>query len=97
MSNLQRQPYYGEGRQPLDDIIELGWGPAFCAGNVLKYLRRNKHTDQMKDIDKARWYASLMLEKARSDEWDGDWAEAWQVLLSCLDYHESKRLNVLAE
>lgn len=35
-----RQDHYGAGRQPWDDIVDAGWGPAFAAGNVLKYLRR---------------------------------------------------------
>lgn len=40
-----RKAHYGESRQPIDDIFAAGWGPAFCAGNVLKYLRRTKEPE----------------------------------------------------
>lgn len=49
-----RKPWYGEGRQPIDDIMEAGWGPEFCAGNVLKYLRRTKSPEH--SLESARVY-----------------------------------------
>jgi hypothetical protein len=49
-----RKEHYGSGRQPLDDIIEAGWGPQFCASNILKYMRRLKQIEDSKI--KARWY-----------------------------------------
>lgn len=49
-----RKSHYGKERQPWDDIKEQGWGPAFCASNVLKYLRRDK--DQKHSVESARVY-----------------------------------------
>ena len=51
----ERQSYYGEGRQPWDDIVEAGFGLQFAAGSILKYLRRAKG-EREKDVEKARWY-----------------------------------------
>lgn len=49
-----RKLHYGEGKQPIDHIIAAGWGPEFCAGNVLKYLRRTKEPEH--SLESARWY-----------------------------------------
>jgi hypothetical protein len=49
-----RQAHYGSGRQPWDDIVVAGWGPAFAASSILKYLRRTK--DPEHSITSARWY-----------------------------------------
>jgi hypothetical protein len=57
-----RKSHYGTGRQPWDDIVDLGWGPAFAAGNVLKYLRRTKDPDA--DLKKARWYFEWLWKRA---------------------------------
>ncbi len=35
-----RQQHYGVGEQPWDVALREGWGPAFAAANVLKYLRQ---------------------------------------------------------
>lgn len=51
-----RKAHYGEGKQPWDTIKELGWGPGFAAGNVLKYVRRHAAKNGEDDLDKARWY-----------------------------------------
>jgi len=52
----QRAAHYGSGRQPIDDIKDAGWGPAFAASNVLKYIRRYMNKNGDDDIAKARWY-----------------------------------------
>lgn len=62
-----RKAHYGAGRQPLDDILSMGWAPAFCAGNVLKYLRRAK--DMRHSHESARFYWKL-LEKLDQDSHD---------------------------
>jgi hypothetical protein len=54
-----RKAHYGAGRQPLDDIVEQGWGPAFCAGNIVKYLRRDKQVEDSRA--KAKWYWDFMV------------------------------------
>lgn len=50
----QRKAHYGSGRQPWDDIKDLGWAPEFAAASILKYLRRTK--DKEHSIESARWY-----------------------------------------
>lgn len=57
-----RRAHYGSGKQPWDIIVELGWGPEFAAGNVLKYLRRMK--DEGHSLDSARWYWARLHEMA---------------------------------
>ncbi len=61
-----RKVHYGSGRQPLDDIIDAGWGAAFCAGNVLKYLRRDKQIEDSRT--KAIWYWNKLKELDRQGE-----------------------------
>lgn len=37
----ERKPYYGEGRQPWDVMLQdTPWAPYFAAGCILRYLRR---------------------------------------------------------
>lgn len=50
----------GAGRQPIDDIVEAGWGPEFCAGNIVKYLRRDKEVED--SLKKAKWYYAKLIE-----------------------------------
>lgn len=54
-----RQDHYGSGRQPWDDILDSGWAPEFAAGNVLKYLRRDKAREH--SLESARWYYRELL------------------------------------
>ena len=63
---IARKVHYGEGRQPWDDIMEAGWGPAFAAANVLKYLRRNKSVEDSRK--KAMWYWHRLTELAQSEK-----------------------------
>src|SRR4051812_22769312 len=51
-----RKQHYGPDRQPIDDIEDAGWGPAFCAGNALKYVRRAANKNGADDLKKGRWY-----------------------------------------
>ena len=51
-----RKDHYGMGRQPWDDIVDVGWGPAFAAGNALKYVRRHAAKNGADDLTKGRWY-----------------------------------------
>jgi hypothetical protein len=53
-----RKVHYGDGRQPWDDIVELGWAPEFAAANILKYLRRTK--DPEHSLASARWYLAAL-------------------------------------
>lgn len=55
-----RKAHYGAGRQPIDDIVDQGWGPEFCAGNIVKYLRRDKEVED--SLKKAKWYYAKLIE-----------------------------------
>lgn len=59
-----RKAHYGTGRQPWDDIVDLGWGAQFAAGNVLKYVRRATMKNGDDDIVKAKWYFTRLQEMA---------------------------------
>lgn len=59
---IARKAHYGNGRQPWDDIVDMGWGQQFAAGNVLKYIRRAAKKNGPDDISKARWYYARLLE-----------------------------------
>lgn len=61
-----RQDHYGSGRQPWDDIVDNGWGVAFAAGNVLKYLRRTKHPEH--SLESAKWYWTRLHEFAHEGD-----------------------------
>jgi hypothetical protein len=51
-----RKLHYGTGRQPWDDIKEVGWAAEFAAGNALKYVRRYQAKNGGDDLAKGRWY-----------------------------------------
>ena len=61
-----RKEHYGRGRQPWDDIVEQGWGPAFAAGNALKYVRRHGAKNGADDLEKGRWYWRRLVELTHS-------------------------------
>lgn len=61
-----RKAHYGTGKQPWDIIVEQGWGAAFAAGNVLKYVRRAALKHGEDDIAKARWYWARIWELAEA-------------------------------
>jgi hypothetical protein len=75
-----RKAHYGSGRQPLDDIVEAGWGPAFCAGNVLKYLRRDKDVEDSRK--KAKWYFDFLIMRGNdtTDPYSPEWMLAGRQL-----------------
>lgn len=62
-----RKSHYGAGRQPWDDIKDLGWAPHFAAGNVLKYVRRAAAKNGEDDLKKARWYWAELRKIAIAD------------------------------
>lgn len=66
MTDEPRKSWYGGGRQPWDDILDAGWGPAFAAGNVLKYLRRTKEPEH--SLQSARWYWQRLIDLAADGE-----------------------------
>lgn len=56
----KRKAHYGDGEQPWDIIVRMGWGAPFAAGNVIKYLRRTK--DPEHSLESARWYYDRVIE-----------------------------------
>lgn len=62
-----RKLHYGTDRQPWDDIRDLGWGPEFCAGNVLKYIRRAQAKNGTDDIAKAHVYYRWLVDLVNAD------------------------------
>jgi len=65
-----RKTYYGaDGRQPWDYIKAEGWGAAFAAGNVLKYMKRAPNKgDRADDTKKAQWYWAELNKLAEMPE-----------------------------
>lgn len=87
-----RQPHYGDGRQPWDDVVEAGWGPAFAAANVLKYLRRDKVPEY--SLESARWYWRQVVDRSNAEpSWVAPWTEAKAQLLHLLTADERARLS----
>lgn len=65
-----RKAHYGPKEQPWDVIVASGWGPAFAASCVLRYLRRDKAREH--SVESARWYYARLIEGVaeRDDHWD---------------------------
>lgn len=78
VDDAPRETYYGDGRQPWDDIVAGGFGAEFAAGSILKYLRRTKG-ERAKDLEKARWYWARILEmqKLKSGYVRAEHAHLW--------------------
>ncbi len=87
-----RQPHYGPTRQPWDDIVDMGWGPGFAAGNVLKYLRRDKAADH--SLESARWYWGQIVRRSNAElSLEGLWTVAGDALNALLTAEEQARLR----
>lgn len=84
-----RKAHYGDGEQPWDTIVRLGWGPAFAAANVLKYLRRTK--DPEHSLESARWYYRQLVD--RTDWNHADWSPVLRTLMLQLTGDEAARLR----
>lgn len=71
-----RKVHYGEGKQPLDTMLEMGWAPHFAAGSIIKYLRRTKSPEH--SLESARFYYKLLVDKAVDARKPGNpmWATA---------------------
>lgn len=94
--NTIRKAHYGDGEQPWDVIVRLGWGPAFAAGNVLKYLRRSKHPEH--SLESAAWYYARLVEGCSNEAGPkgpspAPWSNALHVLESELTQEERSRVR----
>ncbi len=87
-----RQQHYGVGEQPWDVILREGWGPAFAAGNVLKYLRRDKAPEH--SLSSARWYWRQIVERSGSEKlMDEPWSAVLERLLDLMTSDEYGQLS----
>lgn len=89
-----RKAHYGDGKQPWDTIKEIGWGPAFAASNVIKYLRRSK--DPEHSLESARVYYGWLLDGAGEEKLlsaDAGWSTTAIKLASILTDDELKLLR----
>lgn len=77
-----RKAYYEAGEQPWDVIVASGWGPAFAAGCVLRYLRREKAREH--SLESARWYYARLVEGVATRPGEATSAE-WQSALDRLE------------
>jgi hypothetical protein len=52
---------------PPIDFIEAN-GIGFIEGNIIKYVCRYKRKDGLKDLEKARHYLDMLIEKERAKQ-----------------------------
>lgn len=57
-----RAEHYGEGLQAWDLIKAQGDGPAFCRGNIIKYVTRYQRKGGLESLRKARTYLDWLIE-----------------------------------
>lgn len=55
----QRKSHYGEGEQPIDRWLKVGWGPISFAIHVDKYLHRPGKSPEHSRESARRYYAML--------------------------------------
>lgn len=83
-----RKAHYGDGEQPWETIVRLGWGAQFAAANVLKYLRRTKEPEH--SLESARWYFRQL--SAYADRAEVGFHEALMLLVDELTPDSVARL-----
>lgn len=59
--------YHLSKRQPIETIVDEGWGKDFCKGNIIKYVSRYEYKGGIDDLKKAGYYLEL-LTKLESGE-----------------------------
>lgn len=96
LPNTDRKAHYGTGRQPWDDILDLGWAPEFAASNVLKYLRRSKDPEHSQES--ALWYLDKLKLLAEGHGDDNIHArDVLNQLLGVLTIEELETMKKAAE
>lgn len=91
-----RKAHYGDGRQPWDDMVDLGWAPYFAAASILKYVRRAK--DPEHSLESARWYYAQLYKYATQEIQDHradfrHWSHCLKGLEGILTQDELVRLR----
>lgn len=83
----KRAAHYGAGRQPWDDMLDVGWAPVFAAASALKYVRRYQNKNGEDDLKKGRWYYHEIITHV-SGEVNGPWTAAFIDLEELLTVDE---------
>ena len=65
--DVHPQHYQGEV-EPIDLIISCGYGPDYCAGNVIKYVARYHKKGGIYDLKKAQQYLEWLIELEENKE-----------------------------
>lgn len=78
-----RKAHYGDSVQPWDIILASGWGPAFAAANVVKYLRRTKSPEH--SLESARWYYARLIDGVANALPGPSTPEEWMTALDRLE------------
>jgi len=66
---VNHPPHYTTGSIEVIDAIE-DWSLGFHDGNVVKYVARWRHKDGIRDLKKAAWYLSRLIEQEESRDAD---------------------------
>ena len=59
---IDKPKHYNQGNiQTIDIIEDMGDGPSFCRGNIIKYVSRYQYKNGVEDLKKARWYLDRLI------------------------------------
>ncbi len=65
MENVKHPSHYNQSGVECIEAIKASLGdefPAYCKGNVMKYLWRYKYKNGLEDLQKARQYLEWLIE-----------------------------------
>ena len=68
--NVNNPSHYNQAGIECIDAIKASLGdeyPAYCKGNVMKYLWRYMYKNGIEDLKKAQWYLNSMVESVEND------------------------------
>ena len=72
--NIEKPSHYTFGKYECIDVIEelskqnnLQGIEGFLYGNIIKYLWRYKHKNEIEDLKKARWYLGRLISHTEND------------------------------
>ena len=62
---INSPPHYTKGKIETIEAIQSALGDGFefyLQGNIMKYIWRYSHKNQLEDLEKAQWYLSKLIE-----------------------------------
>lgn len=71
MENVKHPSHYNQSGVECIEAIRASLGdefPAYCKGNVMKYLWRYKYKNGLEDLQKARQYLEWLIETEEENE-----------------------------